>query len=346
VDRHGFGPGRVNLIGDHTDYTGGLVLPMAIDLGTTVCLRSYPMAASVELTSADEEGTATVPIAVVDAGAGFTSPPGPLWARYVAAGVAAAKPAVGGRGRVTSTLPIGAGLSSSTSLVVAVAVALGLPTGPDDAVASARLCQQAEQLACGVPGGLMDQLASLGGVEGHALLIDCTSLELEPIAMPAGVEVLVAHSGQDRLLSLTAYAERRSECDRAAALIGPLSRARRADLAAIADPVVRRRARHVLSENERVRAFAVALAAGDLATTGQLMLQSHDSLAKDFEASTPALDSLVEALVATPGVLGARLTGAGFGGCVVALTERGAVNPGMVPYRCWVVRPAGGAKAW
>jgi galactokinase len=156
----------------------------------------------------------------------------------------------------------------------------------------------------------------------------------------------VAHSGQERLLSASAYAERRSECDRAVELIGPLSQAATTDLAAIADPVVRRRARHVLSENGRVRAFAEALASGDLAAAGQLMLQSHASLADDFQASTPALDALVETLVSTPGVLGARLTGAGFGGCVVALTERGAVNPGMVPYRCWVVRPAGGAKAW
>lgn len=349
----------MNLIGDHTDYTGGLVLPMAIDLGTTVCVRPDPAHANLELTSADEEGVATVPIrlGIGDIGpapdaAQRSTPTGskasvkPLWARYVAAGVAVARPATGGCGRVTSNLPIGAGLSSSTSLVVAVAVALGLATGPANAVASARLCQRAEQRACGVPGGIMDQLAALAGVEGHALLIDCTSLAIDPIAMPAGIDVLVAHSGQERLLSASAYAERRSECDQAAALVGPLSRASIGDLAAIADPVVRRRARHVLSENERVRSFAVALGAGDLAAAGQLMLQSHDSLARDFEVSTPALDALVDALVSAPGVLGARLTGAGFGGCVVALTERGAVRPSSVPFRCWVVRPAGGAKAW
>jgi galactokinase len=192
----------------------------------------------------------------------------------------------------------------------------------------------------------MDQLAALAGTEGHALLIDCTSLEITPIVIPAGVDVIVAHSGQPRRLAGSAFAERRAQCDAAAALVGPLSSARVPDLAGIGDPIVRRRARHVLSENERVRAFAQALGAGDLTGAGQLMLQSHESLARDFEVSTAALDSLVEELLSLPGVLGARLTGAGFGGCAVALTERGAVDPGMVPYRCWVVRPSGGAKAW
>jgi len=344
----------VNLIGDHTDYTGGFVLPMAIDLGTTVCVRPRAGEGSIELTSADADGMASIPIGGA-LGPGGNASHGsarsvatiePLWARYAAAGVAAAQPSLGGTGWVTSSLPIGAGLSSSTSLVVGVAVALGLPIGPARSVESARLCQQAEQLACGVPGGMMDQLAALAGIDGHALLINCTSLEITPIAIPVGVDVVAAHCGRPRLLAGSPYAERRAQCDAAAALVGPLSQASAGDLAGIVNPVVRRRARHVLSENERVLGFAEALAKGDLAGAGQLMLQSHESLARDFEVSVPALDALVEALVSLPGVFGARLTGGGFGGCVVALTERGAVHPGMVPYRCWVVRPSGGATAW
>ena len=233
--------------------------------------------------------------------------------------------AEGLRGRVGTTIPLGAGLSSSTALVVAVALAVGFEGSPRDL---ALACQRAEIAATGVTGGVMDQLASAAGVPGHALLIDCATLEITTVVMPEGVDVVVVHSGQRRALAATAYVQRRAECDAAAALIGPLREADIGAAQAIADPVVRRRARHVVTENARVLAMASALTEGDGVAAGALMGESHASLAVDFEVSTPALDALAGRLAATPGVHGARLTGAGFGGCVVALAEPDAVVGG------------------
>jgi galactokinase len=325
-----FAPGRVNLIGDHTDYSGGLALPMAIDLGTTVVVD--PEGDVVELESDNEEGVARVPIGITDPAAVT-----PAWARYVAGVVAALRPPTGGRGRVMSTLPIGAGLSSSASLEVAVALALGAPIS--DRLALARLCQEAEHRASGVPCGIMDQLAVAAGVAGCALLLDCTTLRWEPVALPSGVEVVVVHSGAARALAGSAYAERRAAVEEAARQLGrPLRSVAPGDAAGLDDDVLRRRARHVITENARVLAFAEALRAGDTAVAGELMLASHASLRDDFEVSTPALDVLVDRLAARRGVWGARLTGAGFGGCVVALAEPGAISSG------WVVRPSAGAR--
>lgn len=321
-------PGRVNLIGDHTDYTGGLVLPMAIDLATTVELeRGVPW---VELISAETDEPAFVDLqSPVE-----PSLVRPAWARYVAGVVAVVRPAVGGIGFVTTTLPVGAGLASSAALEVAVALALGFRGAP---VELARACQEAEHLASAVPCGIMDQLASAAGVDGHALLIDCATLELTPVPLPDGVEVVVVDSGQRRSLADSRYGVRRAQCEEAAAEIGPLRDASLAGVEAIGDDDLRRRARHVVTENGRVRAFAAALAAGDLAAAGALMVESHVSLRDDFEVSTRLLDELVERLSATPGVFGARLTGAGFGGCVVALTAAGSAVEG------WRVRAVEGA---
>jgi galactokinase len=310
-----FAPGRVNLIGDHTDYTGGFALPMAIDLGTTVSIEEGGNA--VELRSSVEPEPAIVPIGVADLAAVR-----PQWALYVAGVVSAVRPRVGGRGTVTTTLPVGAGLSSSAALELAVALALGFD---GTAVELARTCQHAEQVASGVPCGIMDQLASASGREGEALLIDCASLEVTGLPLPEEIEVLAVHSGRARALAGSEYAKRRAQCAEAAAIVGPLRNAAVADLTAITDPILRRRARHVVTENQRVLGFAQALRAGDLAVAGKLMSASHASLRDDFEVSTPALDDLVRLLAGRPGVAGARLTGAGFGGCVVALVERGAV---------------------
>jgi galactokinase len=161
----------------------------------------------------------------------------------------------------------------------------------------------------------MDQLASVHGIAGHALLIDCSTFDITPVPVPDDVDVVVIDSGQPRSLATSGYAERRAQLEAGH----------------------ERRVRHVRTENERVRAFADALTAHDVALAGSLMVQSHASLRDDFEVSTPVLDALVDRLVATPGVHGARLTGAGFGGCVVALTEPGALAEG------WHLRPAGGA---
>ncbi len=320
-------PGRVNLIGDHTDYTGGLVLPMAIDWVTTVSLERGGRA--VELTSSAEPQPAVVAVDGAD-----PSTIEPSWARYVAGVVAVLRPRVGGTGTVETQLPVGAGLSSSAALEVAVALALGFEGTP---LQLAQACQEAEHQAAGIPSGIMDQLASAAGVAGCALLIDCTSLEVTPVPVPETVEVVVVDSGERRALASSAYAERRRQCEAAAALIGPLRQASLTVVELIDDPTLSRRARHVVTENARVDALARALAAGDMAGAGALMTESHASLRDDFEVSTPGLDRLVEELCATDGVYGARLTGGGFGGCVVALTAPGAVAEG------WHFRPARGA---
>lgn len=321
-------PGRVNLIGDHTDYTGGLVLPMAIDRETVV--EGVRGGTEVRLRSDAAPGAARIPLDVAEPAA--TEPP---WARYVAGVVAEIGPAEGLTGSIRSTLPVGVGLSSSAALEVAVALALGFA---GERIELAQLCQRAEQRASGVPCGIMDQLTIVSGRPGHALLIDCDTLDVEPVPVPVDAEIVVVDSGERRTLAGSAYATRRRQCEEAAGRIGPLRRADEHDVARLGDPVLRRRARHVVTENARVAAFAVALAQGDLVAAGALMGDSHRSLRDDFEVSTPALDALVEALVATPGVFGARLTGAGFGGAAVALCAPGALSEGLV------VRPSTGAS--
>jgi galactokinase len=323
-----FAPGRVNLIGDHTDYTGGYVMPMAIHLGTTV--EAERTGDEVRLTSDQEPQPAVVAL-----DGGEPRAVEPSWARYVAGVVAEVRPRTGLHGRVRSTLPLGTGLSSSASLEVAVACALGFNGSVLDL---ARSCQRAEQRACGVPCGIMDQLTSAAGRAGHALLIDCSGYSIRAIPHPAGIEVVAVHSGQTRRLSGSAYAARKADCDEAARIVGPLRHASVADLTAIRDRRIRHRARHVVTENARVLAFAEAWQERALDAAGELMEASHVSLRDDFEVSTPALDALVEGLRHTPGVLGARLTGAGFGGCAVALAEPGALAIG------WRLKAAGGAR--
>jgi galactokinase len=324
-----FAPGRVNLIGDHTDYTGGWALPMAVEWGTTVEVERG--GTRVELTSEEEPAPAVVDLDVADPGAVE-----PAWARYVAGVVAVVRPGAGAVGTVRTTLPVGAGLSSSAALEVALALALGFEGTPREL---ALACQEAEHLASGVPSGVMDQLASVLGQEGDALLIDFTSLEVRPVPMPAGVDVVVVHSEQARALAGSAYAERHAQCRAAEAVIGPLRDASEFHLARLDDDLLRRRARHVVTENRRVLEFADCLWMGDLAGAGRLMTASHASLAGDFDVSTPALDDLVAELCAVPGVYGARLTGAGFGGCVVALADAAS------PVRGWRLHASAGAAA-
>ncbi len=306
-------PGRVNLIGDHTDYAGGLALPLAIDMGTTVLGEKH--GDRVVLRSHQQDDPAMLPLTIDD-----PSDAEPPWARYVAGVIAELAPSSGFVGIVDSTLPIGAGLSSSAALEVAVALALGFEGSARDL---AQLCQRAEQRASGVPCGLMDQLASACGRQGHAMLIDFAALDIDYIAMPADAEVVVLHSGENRALTESAYDERRADTEAGSAIVGPLRDLPVERLIQIDDPVVRRRARHVVTENDRVLRVAAALRANDLETVGELMVQSHASLRDDFEVSTASLDALVERLVDTAGVFGARLTGAGFGGCVVAFCREG-----------------------
>ncbi len=303
---------------------------MAIDLATTIVgERGHDR---VVLVSRDEEDPAEVPLEVADAAALE-----PRWARYVAGIVAELHPSTGFIGEVGTTIPIGTGLSSSAALEVAVALAL---VGDDrvDRKQLALACQRAENRAAGVPCGIMDQLTSLMGVEGHALLMDCATLDVTPVPVPDDVAVVVVDSGERRELSGVGYASRRADVERAAELIGPLPAASLDDVETIDDHDVRNRARHVVTEIARVRAYVDALRAGDVAGAGALMTESHASLRDNQEVTTAALDALVNRLVATPGVYGARLTGGGWGGCVVALADPGVLDEG------WTVRPSAGAS--
>ena len=318
-------PGRVNLIGDHTDYTGGLCLPVALDLGTTV--DGVRTGDRVRLRSALDDTTTDLALDGSNAETG--------WGRYIAAVIAEVGPDVGFEGTITTTLPVGAGLSSSASLEVAVALALGFD---GSLLELAQAAQRAEHAAVGVPCGIMDQVASVFGRDGHALLVDCRSLEVLPVPFPDGADLVVLNPGESRQLAGSAYAERRAACEAAEATIGSLRDASLDDLVELGDPTVRKRARHVISENDRVMTVAKALRRADWPAVGEAMFASHRSLRDDFDVSTPTLDALVDNLAQTPGVHGARLTGAGFGGCVVAVTE-----PGALPFTT-PVRPSRGAR--
>jgi galactokinase len=314
-------PGRVNLIGDHTDYHDGFVLPLAVDRDCVIAarpredgrvtVRSVELAGEVEVAADGTDEPAVVE---------------PAWGRYVA-GVArsladAGRAPAGFDATLSSTVPVGSGLSSSAALEVAIALALADAAGfrlPPTELA--RACQHGEHLATGVPSGVMDQLVALLARADHALLIDCRNLAAEPIALPDALAVLVVHSGLPRTLVGSAYAERRADGERVAARLG-VPALRDAPLDAVLDVP---RARHVVSENERVLEFADALRAGDPAALGSLMLASQASLRDDYAVSTPELDLAVDLLV-EHGAAGARLTGAGFGGCVVALVPRARVR--------------------
>ena len=343
--RRAVGPGRVNLIGDHTDYNRGLALPMAIGLGVTVTFTPSDEATLLVTSSSFGEQ------AVVALGADPSSLE-PPWVRLVAAVAAVARMGRGGTVSIGSTLPVGSGLSSSAALAVALASvfdvgAMGVRT-PESV---ARLCQEAEH-RIGVPVGLMDPLVCAGGRSGHAMLIDFDgggeangdegAVTTRQIPLPGEAEFVVVDSGQRRTLSTSAYAERVAECRAAAEVVGPLGRCRPDDLAAIDDPVLHRRARHVVTECARVSETVEALAAGDLVGVGALLTASHRSLADDFAVSTSEVDELVDELGSRRGVLGARMTGAGFGGCVVALTRPGAVDTDTWPTPAWRVRATDG----
>ena len=321
-------PGRVNLIGDHTDYTGGLVLPMAIDRYTTI--SGTRTTASVHLRSQNEPEPVKfeLPISSPDKVT-------PSWGRYVA-GVAAEMQnrAQGFDGEISCTIPIGAGLSSSAALEVATALALNDMSTP---IERAKLCQRAEFRSVGVPCGIMDQLTVTSGIRDHALLIDCHALTISPVQLPNDVKVVVQFIAERKLAS-SSYTERVAQCNAAEHIVGPLRLANLLSLASITDETIFRRARHVVSENQRVRDFAAMMRSGDLKSAGQLMIESHNSLDGDFETSTPQMNSAVAAAIAQPGVFGARMTGGGFGGCIVILADITAKVDG------WQVRAVNAAS--
>jgi galactokinase len=274
-------PGRVNLIGEFTDLAGGLVLPAALDLGIRLDVGE---AAETRLESD-----------VADPG----------WTRYVDAVTSEldllGRPPVGIAGRLTSTLPVGAGLSSSAALEVVAALALcAVADFPLDPLELAQAARRAEHRAVGVPCGILDQAACVLGRAGCAILIDTGTLDHEPVPLPPELALVVLHSGISRRLEDSGYALRLRELEQG-------------------HPA---RLRHVASENERVRATVDALRSGALDRLGQIFREGHESLRVDFEATTPELDRLVD-LAYAHGAVAARMTGGGFGGAIVALADAG-----------------------
>lgn len=326
-------PGRVNLIGEHTDYNDGLVLPCAIDFGTVIVAR--PRADNTVCVIAADYGDAVdtftldAPIARLDA---------PMWANYVRGVVdvmlARGLPVCGMDMVIAGDVPQGAGLSSSASLSVAVATLFATLPGVNHLapIDLALIAQRAENDFAGIKCGNMDQISSATGVAGHALMIDCRSLEVTPVPIPPGVAIVIVNSEVVRGLVDSEYNTRRLQCEAAARHFG-VPALRDVDLAMLTargaglDPVVLRRARHIVTDSARVLDTATALAEGDLERIGVLMAASHASMRDDFEITAPAVDDLVAIIKAAIGTAGGvRMTGGGFGGCVVALVPHALVD--------------------
>ncbi len=310
-------PGRVNLIGEFTDLAGGLALPAAIDLGITLRVEPHDR---IELTSS----ASGVAVDLAADGGGDTGG----WGRYVAA-VAAELAAlgrdpVGIRGELSSTLPVGAGLSSSAALEVAVGLALcsvaGLRLEPLELAQAAR---RAEHRAVGVPSGILDQAACLLGSRGCAVLLDFATLAHALVPLPPGLAIVIADSGVARALEHSGYATRKRELEEG----------------------MPSRLRHVESENERVRGVVEALRERDLQRLGELFREGHESLRVDFEATVPELDRLVETAY-EQGAIAARMTGGGFGGAIVALVPLPDADAfaARLPGRAYVCAASDGAR--
>ena len=344
-----FAPGRVNLIGEHTDYNGGLALPFAIDRGVIVratAMLDEEAIVSVALDLGEED---RFPLRAIDRADGWRAFVRGAAAELRAAGV----PVRGARLEITGTAPPGAGLSSSAALAVALCLAIRALAGEeaswdfasaaahDRTLALARLCSRIENEWAGTHSGLLDQLASLCGVRGRASLIDFRSLNITPIPLDLGGHRLVTlDSRAPRLNARSGYNERRIECERAAALLGvaslrDLTEAQTRDLP---EPL-NRRARHVLTENGRVLEAVAALRRGDCAALGSLLNASHASLRDDYAVSTPDVEVAVRELL-DAGALGARLIGGGFGGHVLGLFA--AATPW--PAAAVEVHPGGGPR--
>ncbi len=358
----GFAPGRVNVIGEHTDYNGGFALPIAIQLGCTATAEPT-RDGMIEIRSAQKPTPVRLKVSDLQPGADELAGPA-RWAGYVAGALWAitdGHPANGWRIEVDSTVPEGAGLSSSAALCVATCVAVADRFGlAVTGIELAEFAQRAESDFAGAPTGGLDQLASVLGIADHAVLCDFGVGRTEPIPFrpeASGLALLVIDTGAPHTHADGEYAERRASCQLAAAQLGlhSLRTATLTDLDRLADELLRRRARHVISENTRVLCVADRLRSGDLAGIGPLLSASHASMRDDFEITVERVDLAVETLLAA-GALGARMTGGGFGGSVIALVpaERGATVAGAVatsfaragfgPVSWFFARPSSGAR--
>lgn len=355
-------PGRVNLIGEHTDYNGGFVLPMAIERRTVLAAGPAP-GSDITLHSSRMSDPATFALTE-------PLPKGePAWTNYVR-GVIAGAQQRGIRCKpfnavVESSVPMGGALSSSAALELATATLIEAMTGHRfDPLDKVLMCQKAEHDYAGMPCGIMDQYISAMGQPGHALLIDCQSNEARQVPLDdPSIAVLIANTNVKHELTGSEYPTRRKQCETAAAAMGKslLRQATMQDLLAVRgriDEVVFRRARHIITENDRTVAAARAMGRADWSGVGQLMYESHRSMRDDFEISCGELDVMVElaqAIGSDGGVFGSRMTGGGFGGCTVSIVKAAAAEAiagrmgrayqqrtGIEP-TLFVSRPAGGA---
>jgi galactokinase len=316
-------PGRVNLIGEHTDYNDGFVMPLAIDRAAWIALRPRGDR-EVAVYSVDFNETGNFKLdGLRHEKAG--------WLEYFKAVAWCLQDAgmtlQGFEGVVAGDVPLGAGLSSSAALEMAATRAFAaIDSLPWDAVAMAKLGQRAENKWVGVNCGIMDQLISATGQTGHAMLIDCRSLSLRPAPLPPGVAVVVLDTSTRRGLVDSAYNERRAQCEAAVALF-KVKALRDVSLdtfysrATELDPTTRRRAKHVITENDRTVRAAAAMARGEIELLGRRMVESHESLRDDYEVSSAALNVMVDEAMTHSACYGARMTGAGFGGCAVAIVR-------------------------
>ncbi len=350
-------PGRVNLIGEHTDYNGGFVLPMAIDRWIWIAL-SPRSDRKVQVHSIDFDSETAFDLDELRKGQD--------WPEYLQ-GMAHALQEdgltlQGWQGVMGGDVPRGAGLSSSASVEMATARAFASVSHFEwDVMRMARLGQRTENEWIGVNSGIMDQMACAASREGHALFLDCRSMEYQHVRLPGDVAVVVMDTSTRRGLVDSAYNERRAQCEQAARFFG-VKALREVDLESLErksgqlEPVTYRRAHHVVSENQRVLQAVEAMRRDDVAALGKLLNQSHESLHHDFEVTNEALDQIVECAQVQPGCYGARMTGAGFGGCAVALvdSERAASFVGAVRdcylkksgqvAQIYVCRPSNGAE--
>jgi galactokinase len=322
------------LIGEHTDYNEGLVLPAAINREIWIAFEPWDRA-EVELTSAGFDETRSFSFE----GLSPETRGAKSWIDYVAATAWAMSdaglPIRGFRGVMDSNIPIGSGLSSSAALEMASSWALAVPGAPrPDAGKMAAISQRGENVYVGVNCGIMDQFASSAGQAGHALLIDCRTNQFKTAPMPDGLSLVVCETGSLRKLEASAYNTRRSECELGVKLIAErepgVTALRDVDEAMLArnrdrlPEVVARRCEHVVREDVRVMETVVALRDGDFESLGRLFAASHASLRDLYEVSSAELDAMVDIAVSVPGVVASRMTGAGFGGCTVSLVEHGA----------------------